>query len=225
MTRTIDAATLELTIVRHCSPTLAAIKPASLFTFPGRFVGAPDANARRSAFEKALEQCGAQVAGAGISLRVLAWRDCGALVYVYRADALAAYLADPRAARPLARAGYDTTSLSSCIRTLAARLQARTGRTGGSVPVSSSAACPCANDACRREFPHELGFFLGYPYADVAGFIRHRGRDYLTAGPWKVYADLEGALDAFERLRRCAADYMRAHQAGCTLAQLAVACG
>ena len=225
MTRTIDAASLELTIVRHCSPTLAAIKPASLFTFPGRFVDAPDANARRSAFEQALAQCGAQLANAGISLRVLAWRDCGALVYVYRADALAAYLADPRAARPLARAGYDTTSLSSCIRTLAARLQARTGRTGGPVPAGRGAACPCANDACRREFPHELGFFLGYPYADVAGFIRHRGRDYLAAGPWKVYADLDCALATFERLRRCAAECMRAHQAGRTLAQLAVVCG
>lgn len=35
MTRTIDIPTYQTAVVRNCSPTLAGIKPASLFTYPG----------------------------------------------------------------------------------------------------------------------------------------------------------------------------------------------
>ena len=35
MTRTIDIPTFQTAVVRNCSPTLAGIKPASLFTYPG----------------------------------------------------------------------------------------------------------------------------------------------------------------------------------------------
>ena len=35
MTRSIDIPTLETSLVRYCSPTLAGIKPAALFTYPG----------------------------------------------------------------------------------------------------------------------------------------------------------------------------------------------
>ena len=38
-------------------------------------------------------------------------------------------------------------------------------------------------------FPHEIGVFLDYPLADVEGFIRNAGRDYLLSGYWKVYHD------------------------------------
>ena len=36
--------------------------------------------------------------------------------------------------------------------------------------------------------PHEIGVFLGIPLADVAGFIRHKGSNYLLNGYWKVYS-------------------------------------
>ena len=67
-----------------------------------------------------------------------------------------------------------------------------------------------------------MGLFLGYPYADVAGFIEHRGRDYLALGPWKVYADVDRALATFARFRSCAETYLRAHRQGADLARLAV---
>ena len=41
------------------------------------------------------------------------------------------------------------------------------------------------------EFPHELGIFLGYPLADVKGFIEHNGKDFLYQGYWKVYENVE----------------------------------
>ncbi|HJG30205.1 MAG TPA: DUF3793 family protein [Collinsella ihuae] len=220
MTRTIDSLSLERAIVRHCSPTLAALKPASLFTFPGNFVDAPDSQTHRHALAKAITACEQQLASAGITVRVLAWRTCGALVYVYRPAELAAYLSDRRASRLLGALGYDTASLDRCIGVLAGKLQAMDP---GSRKATRETSCPCTSSGCSKDFPHEMGLFLGYPYEDVVGFIQHRGRDYLAVGMWKVYADLERALATFERFKRCAAASMRAHQNGSSLAQLAIA--
>lgn len=221
MTRTIDAPSLEGALVRHCSPTLAALKPASLFTFPGNFTDGSEGLRNRTDLDAALGACADQVAPARITIRVLAWRSCGALIYVYRPCALAAYLQDPRAGQPLARLGYDTASLEASLQTLGERLQSMRGP--ASRRAHAGSPCPCAPRGCGSDFPHELGFFLGYPYEDVLGFIEHRGRDYLAAGPWKVYANLDRARATFERFRRCAAAYAKAHRQGRCLAQLAVA--
>lgn len=37
------------------------------------------------------------------------------------------------------------------------------------------------------DFPHEVGFFLGYPAEDVVGFIRNKGQNFKFCGRWKVY--------------------------------------
>ena len=42
------------------------------------------------------------------------------------------------------------------------------------------------------EFPHEIGIFLGYPPADVDGFM-HRKEDCRISGLWKVYDDIREA--------------------------------
>lgn len=47
-------------------------------------------------------------------------------------------------------------------------------------------------------FPHEIGIFLGYPLADVEGFIRNHGRDYIFCGMWKVYQRVTVAESAFQ---------------------------
>lgn len=46
-------------------------------------------------------------------------------------------------------------------------------------------------------FPHELGILLGYPVADVRGFILHNGQKYLCTGYWKVYENEENAKRIF----------------------------
>lgn len=46
-------------------------------------------------------------------------------------------------------------------------------------------------------FPHEMGIFLGYPLGDVKGFIRHKGRNCLCTGYWKVYENEQQALETF----------------------------
>ena len=226
MTWPIDVQALEQAIVRNCSPTLAALKPASLFTFPGSFTAQAstdqdEVNARRQAFLEAVKYCRRQVSGAGVSIRVLAWKRCGALVYVYRPRELAAYLLDRRAARPLGSEGYRIGDLEACLDELARRLQNRprtkTGRTH-----DESKPCPCSNQACRSEFPHEIGFFLGYPYEDVIGFIENRGQNYLEVGPWKVYANQSQARRTFARYRSCTRIYARAYRYGKRLRSLTV---
>ncbi|MDR1024803.1 MAG: DUF3793 family protein, partial [Treponema sp.] len=53
------------------------------------------------------------------------------------------------------------------------------------------------------EFPHEIGFFLGYPAPDVLGFMRRRGAGCKLCGLWKVYDDVEKAAALFEEYAAC----------------------
>lgn len=50
----------------------------------------------------------------------------------------------------------------------------------------------------RMDFPHEIGLLLGYPMADVKGYITNKGRDCLLNGYWKVYADADEAKKIFD---------------------------
>ena len=237
MTRTIDTAALEAAIVRNCSPALAGIKPACLFTFPGTFRAHADAAVRRSQLIAAVEACRAALGATPLAIRILAWRHCGALIYVYRPRDLRAHIAQEPCARILARAGYDPGNLDRCLGQLAHRLAAdiRTReqlRTAGAVdgsaePTNTSAAladrCPRDPTRCTRDFPHEIGCFLGYPAHDIEGFIEHGGQNYLICGAWKVYADAEGAQATFNAYKQCTHALTRAYQRGCSLDALAAA--
>ena len=54
-----------------------------------------------------------------------------------------------------------------------------------------------------KSFPHEIGLFLGYPTADVIGFMRHKGKHCKLCGLWKVYGDVECAQKMFAQYRAC----------------------
>ena len=54
----------------------------------------------------------------------------------------------------------------------------------------------------KSPYPHELGLLLGYPLADVVGFIKHKGKNFLCSGYWKVYENAEEAKKTFERYRK-----------------------
>ncbi|WP_455717750.1 DUF3793 family protein [Anaerosporobacter sp.] len=47
------------------------------------------------------------------------------------------------------------------------------------------------------EFPHELGILLGYPVEDVTGFIENKGMNFLYTGYWKVYGNVNEAMNIF----------------------------
>jgi hypothetical protein len=54
-----------------------------------------------------------------------------------------------------------------------------------------------------KEFPHEIGLFLGYPAEDVLGFVKHKGQNYKFCGYWKVYGNVEQAKLSFRQYDAC----------------------
>ena len=75
----------------------------------------------------------------------------------------------------------------------------------------------------EREFPHEIGVFLGYPLEDVVGFIENRGRNYTCCGCWKAYGDPEAARRRFDQYRRCTAVWKERFRRGAAITQLIAA--
>ena len=230
MTRSIDIPTFETSVIRYCSPTLAGIKPAALFTYPGVFACETGEDvygaiaARRELLLKVLSTCEEELAPAGIRLSVLVWRPCGALVYAWRPQALAAYLQDPRAAEPLKREGYDLADLDAAIARLAERIaqaSSHAAECACSAPCALARTKPCS-ETCTCAFPHEIGYFLGYPYADVHEFIRQNGENYAVLGPWKVYTNVDEALKTFDRYKRCTDYYSAVYGHGRSLSELAI---
>lgn len=204
-------------------------QPASLFTYPGIYAHQDGSSAtapiadQRARLLNVIAQCNHKLDPLGIHLSVLVWRPCGALVYAYRRKSLATYLADPRAKTALAKEGYDTDNLPICLARLASRI---------ALASTNAAECACdqarcaldhqarCNNSCTCEFPHEIGYFLGYPYDDVHQFIVQHGENYKVFGAWKVYTNVEQALTTFDSYRACTQYLTYIYQQGCTLGQL-----
>ena len=199
----------ERKLIHHCTPTLAALKPANLFTFrldqlPEDADGdAPDPDAL---FRDALRDARNKLAPQGVRIEVLARRETGMLLYVYRPRLVKHILGQERVAAFLREEGYDPSSLSSCIERLHRRICG--------TDLESQLTGSCA-------FPHEIGFFLGYPYDDVIGFIENKGENFLCCGCWKVYSRERDAQDCFCRYKDCTALYESLYEEGASLESLA----
>ena len=172
MTRTIDIPTYQTAVVRNCSPTLAGIKPASLFTYPGVYAnqngkpGAAHIEERRSRLLAVIAQCNRELQPLGIHMSVLVWRPCGALIYVYRPADLMRYLSDPRATTALAAEGYDVHNLPASLVHLAARITLASSNAAESAYDGS--VCALARNrhcdtGCMCEFPTKLAIFWAIP--------------------------------------------------------------
>jgi hypothetical protein len=185
--------TLETLLVEQCAPTLAGVKPASLFRYqPGE----------ERPGKEAVDGLRKELATSGLTLRIL--KVCGQtgayMLYLYRAQWLHQILADSSNQAFLQKQGYRLEcGIDGILGQLSARL------------------------CMEREYPHEIGVFLGYPLEDVVGFIENRGRNYVCCGYWKVYGDPAAALKRFECYRRCTADYKERIRKGIPLARLVVA--
>ena len=134
----------------------------------------------------------------GLRILLLRWRGGKALLYLYRPKLLRRDLRDPLAAKLLSECGYSGTDTGACLARLIGRIQT------------------------EEDFPHEVGLFLGYPPADVDGFM-HRKDSCKLCGLWKVYDDVEGALRQFARCRHCTRVYLNCLARGFSLERLAVA--
>lgn len=101
------------------------------------------------------------------------------LLLVYRPELLEGALRQPLAREMLAQTGYPVDApLPWLLRRLMDRI------------------------AQGREFPHEVGLFLGYPPEDVKSFLQDPDGCKLC-GVWKVYHDVEGAKKTFHLYDCC----------------------
>lgn len=121
-----------------------------------------------------------------------------ALLYLFRPAALSRDLAQEEVRRLLRQAGYRDLGQGACLAELRRRLGA-----GG-------------------DFPHEIGLFLGYPLADVVGFMENGGENCKYTGCWKVYSNVAEARQRFAQFKRCQSIYAVQFQRGKTLSQLTV---
>lgn len=138
----------------------------------------------------------------GLVHAVLCDRADHALLLVYHTDILQAALSEPLAKRMLRKDGYPRRGSTQA---MLAHLRRRL----------------CA----ERDFPHEIGLFLGYPAEDVLGFIEHKGKHCKHCGLWKVYGDVAQAKALFEEYRQCKQRALYHLESGGSLFTLAQALG
>ncbi len=161
-------------IVKHCSPTLAGLKTGSMFCCS--FESDAELTCTLYRLNKILGPLG---------LRAIPLRHTPgggrAMIYIYRPAMLGKDLKAAKATSILSGFGYDTGNVNVCIARLIKRLQG----------------------SCPKDFPHEIGLFLGYPPEDVEGFICNHAGGCKICGTWKVYGDVESARRRFDSFRSC----------------------
>lgn len=180
-------------LAAHAAPTLAGVKPASLFAYWEK-----DAS---SAYQ-AVQAHDHMLAPRGIRITVL--RRCPRtgrlLVYVYRKNWLHDILHQKDNLLFLQQYGYR-----------------RAQGTAGFLEHLAQRMCVYGS------FPHEIGVFLGYPLEDVVGFIENNGENYTCRGLWKAYGNPVQAQKKFTCFRKCTELYKRRFAGGSSIIQLTVA--
>lgn len=134
----------------------------------------------------------------GLRLLLLRLTERSALLYLFRPSELEKDLQDRTACELLRVAGYPCAGFRNCICHLLKRFKS------------------------GKEFPHEIGLFLGYPPEDVKGFLNDRD-NYKSVCIWKIYGDEEKAKQMCARYEKCTECYCRFWKKGYRLEQLAVA--
>ena len=126
------------------------------------------------------------------------------IVYIYRIAHLIKDLKSPRAEKILRSRGYEVGNLAGCLSELARRIRA------------------------GKEFPHEIGLFLGYPPEDVSGFIEYKcgegscNREPKCTGCGRVFGDKEKAERKFNQFKKCTKVYSEVYKQGRSLDKLIV---
>ncbi len=120
------------------------------------------------------------------------------LLFAYRPKKLKAILGDEAVRNFLSSYGYESMDLREVLNHLGKRL------------------------STSEDFPHEIGIFLGYPFADVLSFIENNGQGYLESGIWKIYHNVEEGRRLCKRYRDCTACYLQALSRGVKIEDLCV---
>ena len=185
---------LEEYLIGNCSPTLASLKTANLFSMP--YESEKELSDQIGYWNQEME-------GKGISVVLLRRHETKALVYVCRKTRLEKNLKQPGVVGFLTRYGYQIT--------------------GDLMDVDAALAHLKERLAGQEGFPHEIGLFLDYPLGDVIGFIENAGHNFKCSGCWKVYCNECEAVKLFARYNKCRDVYMRLWHQGRSVLQLTVA--
>lgn len=124
---------------------------------------------------------------AGLALKTV---PCGRerqCILAYHPQLLAQTVAHPVVSRLLAKMGYPQ---GGGLGPVLAHLQRRMRQADG--------------------YPHEIGLFLGYPPADVVGFMFYGGQHFKHICTWKVYGNVEMAKALHSQFELCR-DLCRLH--------------
>ncbi len=181
-------------IIDNCSPTLAGLKTANLFTLQTGNDGDRSAKIRDEIreFNNLFREKGLRA----VPIRQTA---TSTLIYLYRPSFLRRDLRDPEVRKILQEKGYLCDSAERCIAQLAGKLSEK-----------------------GSSFPHEIGLFLGYPPEDVRGFMRDSRKGVKCVGCWKVYGNKEAAERTFKKFRQCTETYKREYLCGMPLSKMIV---
>lgn len=121
-----------------------------------------------------------------------------ALIYLYRPKQLKRDFSDKEVKCILADYGYNGDLPERCILRLISKL------------------------SDNKNFPHEIGLFLGYPAEDVIGFINNKASLSKCSGYWKVYGDSDKAQKLFKKYKKCTDVYINMWQNGRSIDRLTV---
>lgn len=132
----------------------------------------------------------------GVEVRFIKLNSNGLLVYVFKRKALEKILSNKENAEFLRGCGYEYTGVDEALKILIERLRS------------------------NREFPHEIGVFLGYALEDVKGFISSPSKGVCFTGYWKVYAHAKEKAVMFSRYRFCTAAIERKLKSGQSLERI-----
>lgn len=189
----------EQELIEHCSPTLASIKAASLFTYTYKSLN--ELYLRVAYWNSKMKR-------KGITFDILS-ENVGvnkALIYVYRRADLEKILNREDIKKFLLQQGYladDGINVSVNCENIILQLKKKFEKS--------------------NQFPHEIGIFLEYPIGDVKGFIENHGCNCICTGYWKVYCNEEEAEKTFRKYKKCRDIYMKLWINGRSVMQLTVA--
>jgi hypothetical protein len=142
------------------------------------------------------ERFNAKAACKGLKMKMLCSCKSRMLIMLYNEKMLARRLSQPDCAEILERYGYGTGfTVDEALEKLARRI------------------------ADSKDFPHEIGIFLGYPTQDVLGFIENNGQNFAFCGYWKVYSNEEKARRVFENYDKCRKFLCNKLNSGCDIYQ------
>ena len=164
---------VECNILTSCAATILGVKHGTLFSCPKEDI---------INIEKINKQYSVLLLEKDIYIKPLYQCKNRHFLIAYRKRQLEETLRNKKISAFLKKAGYpigDNMDMEKMLDFLAVRIMA------------------------NNSFPHEIGFFLGYPPEDVFGFIKNKGSNYKLCGYWKVYGSVEKAKSLFESIALC----------------------